>query len=74
MRICSWRIVERRRQGKSLWHVVLHGDTLEGGSADYSAAFEALPGAVLREMLRGGVTVPWTVAVSIGSGLMLTRL
>ena len=67
---------ERRRQGKSLWHVLLHGDTIDGGSADCSDDFEAPPGAVLREMLRGGVSVPWTVAASaaIGCALMLTRL
>ncbi len=66
---------ERRRQGKSLWHVIVHGDTIDGGSADYADDFEAPPGAVVREMLRGGVTVPWTVAISaaIGVGLMLTR-
>jgi len=67
---------ERRRQGKSLWHVMLHGDTIEGGSADYSDNFEAPAGAVLREMLRGGVSVPWTLGVSIivGVALMSTRL
>ena len=67
---------ERRRQGKSLWHVMLHGDTIDGGSADDSDDFEAPPAAVLREMLRGGVTVPWSVALSavVGVGLMLTRL
>lgn len=67
---------ERRRQGKSLWHVLLHGDTIEGGSADYSDNFEASPSAVLREMLRGGITLPWTVVASgaIGIVLMLSRL
>ncbi len=67
---------QRRREGKSLWHVLLHGDTIEGGSADYSDNFEAPPGTVLREMLKGGVTLPWTLAVSIGIGvfLMFTRL
>jgi hypothetical protein len=67
---------DRRRQGKSLWHVMLHGDTIDGGSADYSDDFAAPPGAVLREMLSGGVSLPWTLVVSaaIGGGLMLTRL
>lgn len=67
---------QRRRQGKSLWHVLLHGDTIEGGSADYLDNFEASPSAVLKEMLKGGVTLPWTLAASIalGVGLMLTRL
>lgn len=67
---------ERRRQGKSLWHVFLHGDTIDGGSADYSDNFEAPAGAVLREMLSGGVTAPWPLLASaaIGIGFMLTRL
>lgn len=69
-------IGERRRQGRSLWHVMLHGDTIDGGRADFSDNFAAPPGAVLREMLQGGVGVPWTLALSaaIGIGLMLTRL
>lgn len=67
---------ERRRRGKSLWHVLIHGDTMEGGSADYSDNFEAPPSVVLREILKGGVTVPWTLSASmvIGIVLMLTRL
>jgi hypothetical protein len=67
---------QRRRQGKSLWHVLLHGDTIEGGSADYLDNFEASPGAVLKEMLKGGVTLPgrcWRASRS-AIGLMLTRL
>jgi len=67
---------QRRRQGKSLWHVMIHGDTIEGGSPDYSDDFEAPPAAILREMLKGGVTVPWTLVACtvIGIGLMFTRL
>lgn len=67
---------QRLRQGKSLWHVLMHGDTIEGGSADYSDDFEAPPAAVLREMLQGGVTLPWTLAACtvVGGVLMLTRL
>jgi nucleoside-diphosphate-sugar epimerase len=66
----------RRRQGRPLWHLLLHGDTIEGGSADYSDNFEARPAAVLREMLQGGVSLPWTLAagMAIGVLLMLTRL
>jgi nucleoside-diphosphate-sugar epimerase/uncharacterized membrane protein len=64
-------LTARRRQGKSLWHVLLRGDTIEGGNADYSDNFETRPAAVLREMLRGGVSVPWTLAASIGLGIVL---
>lgn len=67
---------DRRRAGRPLWHVLMHGDTVEGGRADYSDDFEARPAAVLREMLAGGVTVPWTLAASaaLGTLLMLSRL
>ncbi|MBI1891678.1 MAG: NAD-dependent epimerase/dehydratase family protein [Burkholderiales bacterium] len=66
----------RRRQGRPLWYVLMRGDTMAGGSADYSDNFEAQPGAVIREMLLSGVTVPWTLVVStaIGIALMCTRL
>lgn len=67
---------QRRRQGRQLWHVLIHGDSIEGGDADYSDNFEATPGAVLKEMLKGGVSFPWTLlaSIAIGSLLMLTRL
>lgn len=67
---------KRRQQGRSLWYLMLHGDTMSGGSADYSDNFEAAPGAVLREMLFSGVSVSWTLVVSslIGVALMCTRL
>lgn len=66
----------RRQQGKPLWYLLLHGDTMVGGSADYSDNFEAPAGAVIREMLGSGVNVPWTLAAStvIGILLMCTRL
>lgn len=67
---------DRHRHGKNLWHVLVHGDTIEGGNADYSDNFEAPPAAVLKEMLKGGVTAPWTLTASIAIGilLMLSRL
>ncbi len=66
----------RRRQGKRLWQLLLHGDTMENGSADYSDNFEAPAGVLLREMLSSGVSVPWTLAAStaIGVALMCSRL
>jgi hypothetical protein len=66
----------RRAQGRPLWYLLLHGDTMEGGSADYSDDFEKPAGAVLREMLTSGVTLPWTLVAStaIGVVLMCTRL
>lgn len=66
----------RRQQGRPLWYVLLHGDTMAGGSADYSDNFEAPAGVLLREMLLTGISVPWTLVLSIliGVALMCTRL
>ncbi len=66
----------RRQQGKPLWYLLLHGDTMDGGSADYSDNFAAPAGAVVREMLFSGISVPWTLMLStaLGIALMCTRL
>jgi magnesium-transporting ATPase (P-type) len=66
----------RRKQGRPLWYLLLHGDTIAGGSADYSDNFEASPRAILREMFITGISVPWTLLAStvIGVMLMFTRL
>ena len=66
----------RRQQGKPLAYLLLHGDTMTGGSADYSDNFEAPAGAVMREILFSGISLPWTLMFStaIGIALMCTRL
>jgi nucleoside-diphosphate-sugar epimerase len=67
---------DRRRQGKPLWFLLLHGDTMSGGSADYSDNFDAPAGAVIRNMLFSGISVPWTLMLStvLGIVLMCSRL
>lgn len=67
---------ERHRQGRPLWYLFIHGGTMTGGGSDRSDDFEAGPSHVLREMLQGGVTLPWTLvlSVAIGVALMLTRV
>jgi nucleoside-diphosphate-sugar epimerase len=67
---------ERRRQGRPLWHVMWRGDTMAGGSADYSDNFEAPLRVLLREMLLTGISLPWTLLVStlLGVALMCSRL
>ena len=66
----------RRRQGRPLWYLLLRGDTVAGGSADYADNFESSPGAILREMFITGVSAPWTLLAStaVGVVLMCTRL
>ncbi len=66
----------RQRQGRPWWYVLLRGDTMDGGKADYTDNFEAPVGAIVREMLLSGVSVPWNLLLSllIGIALMCTRL
>jgi hypothetical protein len=69
-------LMRRRRAGQSLLRVFFTGDTDEGASDRPTPEFERSAGAVTREMLSGGVNVPWNLALCalIGIFLMLTRL
>jgi nucleoside-diphosphate-sugar epimerase/uncharacterized membrane protein len=62
---------DRRRQGKSMWHVLWHGDTMEGGSTGVADEFGGSLTAVLRQILRTGVRFTWTMAASIAIGVTL---
>jgi len=66
----------RHRAGRPVLRVFLFGDTDEGDSTRGEDNFEAGPLAIIRDMLGGGVNVPWTLLVSvlIGIWLMFTRL
>ena len=68
-----WR---RHRAGRPVLKILLTGDTDEGEDARDDDDFARPPRAVVREMLGGGITVPWTLAASmaIGMWLMFTRL
>lgn len=67
---------QRRQQGKPLAYLLLHGDTMDGGTTDRSDNFAAPAGVVLREMLLSGISVPWSLMLStaLGMALMCTRL
>ncbi|WP_219907510.1 vitamin K epoxide reductase family protein [Nitrosospira sp. Nsp2] len=62
---------DRRRQGKSIWHVLWHGDTMEAGSMDEANEFGGSFTAVLRQILRTGVRFTWTMAASIAIAITL---
>jgi nucleoside-diphosphate-sugar epimerase/uncharacterized membrane protein len=66
----------RRRAGRSLLRVFLFGDTDDGPDERAPREFERAPRAVLRDMVQGGVALPWNLAltVAIGVWLMFTRL
>ncbi|MBU1395404.1 MAG: NAD-dependent epimerase/dehydratase family protein [Gammaproteobacteria bacterium] len=69
-------LLDRRRRGKSVLLAFLRGDTMEGGRRIPPDDFERPARAVVRDMLGGGVNVPWTLALStiLGIWLMCSRL
>lgn len=69
-------LLDRRRRGKSVLLAFLRGDTMEGGKRSPPDDFERPAMAVIKDMLGGGVNVPWTLAASaaLGIWLMCTRL
>jgi nucleoside-diphosphate-sugar epimerase/uncharacterized membrane protein len=69
-------LLDRHRKGKSVILAFLRGDTMEGGHTTEPESFEGSPGLIIKEMLGGGVNLPWTLMLSIAIGvwLMCTRL
>ncbi len=69
-------LAERRRKGKSVILAFFRGDTMEGGRKMEAEDFEGSPGAIFKDMLGGGVNLPWSLVFStaIGVWLMCTRL
>lgn len=66
----------RRKAGKSLLRVFLFGDTDEGPRAAPRDEFDRRPGAIVHDIVAGGVSLPpglWLAAV-VGAWLMCTRL
>jgi hypothetical protein len=69
-----WR---RKQAGHSVLRVFLVGDTDDGErEKKEERAFERAPGAILRDVVGGGVSAPWNLAAAavVGVWLMLTRL
>lgn len=69
----------RARAGRPWLRVLFVGDVDEPASARPASAvdeFARRPGAVLRDMLGGGVNLPWSLALSaaIGLSLMFSRV
>jgi len=69
-------LAERRRQGKSVILALLRGDTMEGGRKMEPEDFAGSPWTIFKDMLGGGVNLPWSLVFStaIGVWLMCTRL
>jgi hypothetical protein len=68
-----WR---RKRAGQGLSRIFFVGDTEEGDPEAADDDFEQGPRAIMGEMVGGGVSVPWNLALCalIGVWLMFTRI
>lgn len=69
-------LVRRHKAGSHMLRVFFVGDTDAGGEAVPAREFERTPGQILRDMVSGGVSLPWNLAacILIGIWLMFTRL
>lgn len=69
-------LLERKRKGKSVLRVFLFGDTADDEGRSEKREFDRPASAVIKDMLGGGVNLPWSLALStlIGVALMCTRL
>ncbi|MBP0437067.1 vitamin K epoxide reductase family protein [Tianweitania sediminis] len=75
--LATLQFVRRRAKlGKSWLRVFLFGDLDEGERAPRKDEFDAAPGAVIKEMVAGGVNLPWTLmlAALLALTLLFTRL
>lgn len=66
----------RAKAGKSWLRVLMFGDTDDGEWAKRRDEFDRSPGAVVKEMVSGGVSLPWNLALAalIGLSLLFTRI
>lgn len=69
-------LARRRRQGRPMLSVFLHGDGMREGERIEPVDFEQPPMAIVRDMLGGGINLPWNLLACalIGVWLMCTRL
>lgn len=61
----------RTQEGKSMLRALLFGGTCDGDACDRTDDFDRPARQVMRDILRGGVTFPWTLWVSIAIGTAL---
>lgn len=68
-------LYRRKKQGRSLLRVFFQGDTDEGKWELIEEDFVQRPSKILKEILGGGVTLPWNLVlcIPIGIWLMFTR-
>lgn len=54
----------RHKMGQPMLRILLTGDTDEGRNSKKGDDFEQSPGAIVRDMLTGGIRVTWNLALS----------
>ncbi|MFA7441587.1 MAG: NAD-dependent epimerase/dehydratase family protein [Sphingomonadaceae bacterium] len=66
----------RMRAGQSWLRVLLFGDTDDGKTEPAEDEFDQAPGAIIRKMWTGGVSLPWNLALAglVGLLLLFSRL
>lgn len=69
-------LYRRKKQGRSLLRVFFQGDTDDGKWETIEDNFAQKPSIIFKEMLGGGVTLPWNLVlcIPIGIWLMFTRV
>ncbi|PSJ16258.1 vitamin K epoxide reductase family protein [Nitrosomonas supralitoralis] len=69
-------LYRRKKQGRPFLRIFFQGDTDDGKVEPVHNEFAQSPLKVTREMLGGGVTLPWslTCCIFIGAWLMFTRI
>lgn len=69
-------LARRRREGRPVLRIFFTGDTDDGKDERKDDDFNRYPQEIIREMLTGGVSVPWPLLVSsvLGIWLMFTRV
>ncbi|QJR80690.1 NAD-dependent epimerase/dehydratase family protein [Alteromonas pelagimontana] len=69
-------LYRRKKQGRPLLRIFFTGDTDEGERKEEESEFKRGPIAIIKDMVGGGVTIPWNLALClpIGLWLMFTRL
>ncbi|HSX84343.1 MAG TPA: vitamin K epoxide reductase family protein, partial [Cellvibrio sp.] len=75
--LATGQFLKRRHDaGKPVLKIFFTGDTDEGKPQTTDDNFEQKPGDILREFFRGGVDLPWNLALCIllGISLMFTRV
>lgn len=69
-------LIRRKKKGRPVLWVLFRGDTDDGPTERIEDDFMQPPGNIIREMVYGGMTFPWTLLVSaaLGVWLMFTRV